>query len=242
MSGLSEWMTDRQQPDRRLTVRRRADSLPLCRPFATSSITDYRTCWSLSHSSTKSEPTPDFVPSPSPSPSRYSLSLSPLPGSMIIFQGTTVTTGSLRFYILIISTALRPSLSFSPFVHPIFQFVSILFSRVRYLRVFFCFRQRGYDRNKVVSFRFLRIESKRKKGNIRGRQKSVLKDINLDPRARIKWITGFVREALSLFGIGAAVPGKYELLSKVNQSRVYLWLQIKYNSDGRNNVTTGRYT
>ena len=74
MSGLSEWMTDRQQPDRRLTARRRADSLPLCRAFATSSITDYRTCWSLSHSSTKSERTPpDFV-------------LSRLTGSMIIFE------------------------------------------------------------------------------------------------------------------------------------------------------------
>lgn len=49
-----------------------------------------------------------------------------------------------------------------------------------------------------------------------------------------------LREA-SLFRIGAAVPRKYELLSKVNQSRVYLWLQIKYNSGGRNNVTTDRY-
>lgn len=78
MSGLSEWMTDRQQPDRRLTARRRADSLPLCRAFATSSITDYRTCWSLSHSSTKSERTPDFV-------------LSQLTGSMIIFERTRVT-------------------------------------------------------------------------------------------------------------------------------------------------------
>ena len=51
---------------------------------------------------------------------------------------------------------------------------------------------------------------------------------------RILW------EAL-LFRIGATVPRKYELLSKVNQSRVYLRQQIKYNSDGRNNVTTGRY-
>ena len=80
MSGLSEWMTDRQQPDRRLTARRRADSLPLCRAFATSSITDYRTCWSLSHSSTKSERTPpDFV-------------LSRLTGSMIIFERARITS------------------------------------------------------------------------------------------------------------------------------------------------------
>lgn len=88
MSGLSEWMTDRQQPDRRLTARRRADSLPLCRAFATSSITDYRTCWSLSHSSTKSERTPDFV-------------LSQLTGSMIIFERRTRVTGPYPFTLVL---------------------------------------------------------------------------------------------------------------------------------------------
>lgn len=61
MSGLSEWMTDRQQPDRRLTARRRADSLPLCRAFVTSSITGYRACWSSYHSSAKSRRASDFA-------------------------------------------------------------------------------------------------------------------------------------------------------------------------------------
>lgn len=81
MSGLSEWMTDRQQPDRRVTARRRADSLPLYRAFVTSSITGYRTCWSLSHSSTKSERTSDFVPPR-------------LTGSMIIFKRTRIAVRS----------------------------------------------------------------------------------------------------------------------------------------------------
>lgn len=39
--------------------------------------------------------------------------------------------------------------------------------------------------------------------------------------------------------IGTTVPRKYGVLSKVNQRGVYLWLQITYNFDERNNVTTG---